>query len=464
MAVDSKHPEYTKNLPIWERCKDVTGGQDAVHGKGAVYLPKLKDEGDTEYKARKERATFFNATGRTVDGLVGMVTRKSPEIERDDGVAKYFDDIDLQGTHLNSFIEQVLREVIETDRLGVLVEYPQGVSGGTLADVERLNIRPYLTEYAAVDIFNWEYKRVNNVMQLVFAALAETYTVEENREYKVKPQIRHLILTETGYIQQLYRKNDKEQWIQEGDDIIPLMKGKRLSYIPFVIFGSHKNGKPASPMILDLVNLNLAHYRVNADYEHGCHFTGLPTPWVTGHRGQEEGAEKETYGIGSTTAWVFAEENAKVGFLEFTGQGLGALEKNLESKEKQMAVLGARMIEQQKAGVEAAETLQLRSNGESSALANVAKLVSAQLSTVLSHFAEWAGFGAVKAKLNTDYYPVSMTPQQLLALVQSWQARAISQETLFENLKQGEIVSETVTFEEEKERIDSQGPALNGDS
>jgi hypothetical protein len=39
--------------------------------------------------------------------------------------------------------------------------------------------------------------------------------------------------------------------------------------------------------------------------------------------------------------------------------------------------------------------------------------------------------------------------------VSSWQAGAISQYTLFDNLQRGEIISDSVTFEEEQERINS---------
>ena len=37
----------------------------------------------------------------------------------------------------------------------------------------------------------------------------------------------------------------------------------------------------------------------------------------------------------------------------------------------------------------------------------------------------------------------------------AWQAGAISEQTLFQNLQRGEVVAEGVTFEEEQERIRS---------
>jgi hypothetical protein len=76
------------------------------------------------------------------------------------------------------------------------------------------------------------------------------------------------------------------------------------------------------PPLIDLVDANLALYGINADYRHGLHFTGLPTPVVSGYQPQKDG---EKFYIGSTSAWVFPDPQAKAVFLEFTGQGLDAL-------------------------------------------------------------------------------------------------------------------------------------------
>ena len=159
MAIDSKHKDYLKLSPIWERCEEAVKGQDAIHDAGEKRLPRLKDQTDDEYKAYKGRATFFNATGRTVDGLVGMVTRKAPVIEAVAGFSAYSSDVDLQGSTINEMIEHTLREVIITNRLGCLVEYPQGVVNATRAQVEALNIRPYITTYDADDILYWRLER-----------------------------------------------------------------------------------------------------------------------------------------------------------------------------------------------------------------------------------------------------------------------------------------------------------------
>jgi hypothetical protein len=142
-----------------------------------------------------------------------------------------------------------------------------------------------------------------------------------------------------------------------------------------------------------------------------------------------------------------------MGYAEVTGN-FEAIQKNLIMKEKQMAVLGARMLEQQQSSAESGIALQQRSSGEQSQLASMSQIVSAAMTRCLSIFCQWAGqTGDVRYQISTDFIPVALTAQELTALVQSWQAGAISQHTLFDNLQRGEVVANTVTFEEEQERI-----------
>jgi hypothetical protein len=461
MKVDAHHQQYAEMLPIWKRCEHAVEGQDAVHRASTEYLPKLKEQSDEDYKAYKLRASYFNAAGRTLDGLVGMIFRKALEIDIPASMEYVLDDIDLCGSSLLNFSEKIAREVLQFSRIGVLVEYPQVIEQPlNLASASQSNLRPYLSTYCATHIINWRIERVNNVSQPTMVALQESYVVtDDGFEQKKEPQIRVLRLVEGIYLQQIYRQDKTKKWVQEGDDIIPLINNNPLNFIPFYVFGASSNNfDEQMPVLLDLVDLNMAHYRVTADYEHGCHFAGLPTAVVAGY----EAKENEKLYIGSATAWVFNNADAHASFLEFTGQGLGALENNLERKEKQMAAIGARMLEQQKTGVESEGAMQMRSNGETSVLAGIANMVSGHLSKVLTFMALWDGVTYdCKIHLNTDYLPVSMTSQDLAELVKSWQAGAISFETLFENLKRGEIVAQDKDMQDEQELIANAPITLN---
>jgi hypothetical protein len=460
MPVNSKHKDYAEHIEKAKRVRDATAGQYAVHKAGKEYLPMLKEQNTDDYNAYVTRASYFNATGRTLDGLVGMVFRKDAEIEQT-GIDAIINDVDLKRNKLESFAQKILRDVLSVARAGVLVEYPTvTVNPTTQAQAQAQNLRPYASYYPSESIINWKEERINNVLQPTLIVLKECaeMPIDEYSSAEIE-QWRELVLESGVYVQKIWQQKSKQSKPELVNTIKPVFNGKPLNFIPFYAFGSEENTLNISDApLLPLADLNLAHYRVTADYEHGCHYTGLPMLFFAGVR-LEEG--QKVY-LGSQSAVVTDNENAKAQFVEFTGQGLGALEKNLESKERQMSVIGAKMLEgQSKVGV-SEETYLMRASGETSALASIAMLISDQLSNMLIFMAKWAGVNSdVTVMLNTDYMPTPMNAQQLTALVASWQSGAISKQELFENLQRGEIISQGKEYDEHEGEMEAQSPQVN---
>lgn len=451
---DTQHAEYSASVDAWQKCRDVIAGEDAVHKAGERYLPKLNGQEHGEYMAYALRAPFYNATARTIDGMVGMLFRKEPVVEVPAAMEAIIEDITLTDCDFDELAEIVSREIIGVGRIGLLVEYPQVLTGPmTKAQADALNLRPYVTLYKAETIINWKAERINNAMQLTMVALHEVVKEWESPfECNEVTQIRGLFLEDGKYIQRVYRKQkDKDEWEQFGPDIIPLMRNEPLPYIPLVIFGPSNNDVSVQkPPVYDLVTLNLSHYRSTADLEHGAHYTGLPTAVVTGY--STDGTEKLS--IGSATAWVFPDHQADAKYLEFTGQGLGALENRLAAKEAGMAAIGARMLAPEKKGVEAENAVKLRHAGEGAVLSSIGEMIEHGFDRVLHIMAEWEGIdGEISTEFNDDFVDTVLDAPAVLALVQAWQAGAMSFESLFWNLKQGELVEGERTIQQEQAAI-----------
>jgi len=272
-------------------------------------------------------------------------------------------------------------------------------------------------------------------------------STEQMRVYKLSEENGLLEVT-------LYEKviaGGKATWAKVGEVINPSFKGNRLDFIPFVFFGAVGNTIAVQkPPLLDLGNLNIKHWQITVDYYHGLHYCALPTPWAAGFP-----IESKLY-IGPGKAWVASDPNAKAGFLEFTGQGLGAVEKGLDKLEKKMAVLGARMLEEQKRAVETAESLRLRVSGDTATLSNVASSVEGGLENVLRLAAWWMSIEKddVSCSLNKDFVNEKLSAQDISALMQAYMNDMISMDTFLYNLQQGEILPESRTIEEERKLID----------
>jgi hypothetical protein len=89
---------------------------------------------------------------------------------------------------------------------------------------------------------------------------------------------------------------------------MPMRLGKPLEHIPFVFHGpTHSLPHVDKLPLADIIAVNLDHYRLNADYKHGLHFTALPTAYLSGFD------KKGSFPIGSSAAWVPACESAPPG-------------------------------------------------------------------------------------------------------------------------------------------------------
>lgn len=446
MPVNNKHYAYTQSKKRWDRCRDTIQGQDAVYARGETYLPRLAEQDDKQYDAYKLRARFLNAMQRTIDGLTGLVMRKDPLITGE------FDNIQFNADDTFStqqYMNGVLEEILSVGRGGTFIDMPEVPEELTVAQAEELKIRPLWSYYQAEDILNW---RKNEEDSYVMVSLREYVTRDLEDEFATDQIEQYRVLDlepETGFYRQRVFNEAGQPII---DPIFPLMNGVNMTSIPFIEHGTFK------PPLMDVADNNLHHYRLQADLNHGLHFVALPTPWITGVDPNDAPTS-----IGPHKMWVFENENAKVGLLEFEGQGLEGISKEITKIEKNMAQLGARMLSDMPTNDETATAAEIRSSAETSALSNIVSDLNEDFGRIAEITLEWIT-GSVEDEesaigYNTDLMPRSLDPQSLVALVQTWQAGAITIETLIENLQKGEIVESDVTTEEYVDELEDQLPA-----
>jgi hypothetical protein len=481
MPVNSLHPDYEAMLPAWTRARDVVAGEDAVKAAGEKYLPRLTEQADAEYVAYKERAAFFNATARTADGYVGLIFRRVPFLKLPEAntalgraLAEFNNDADMLGTTLTAYAKNILSEVITVGRAGTLIDW----------ESENEN-RVYASFYPTENILNWRVERINgrNVPTMVVLYEPHGAAIEaDDFEATAGEQIRVLRLVESraaslkerkGFqcVVEIWRpeagstrkKSEKVKW-KLVETNIPLRLGKPLPLLPFVFHGPRHSRPEVDKLPLgDVIAVNLDHYRLNADYKHGVHFTALPTAWVSGF------GKNANLRIGSSTAWITETPGAQAGFLEFTGQGLMTFERAMDRDERLMALLGSRLLENNKKVGETAEAIELRQSGEHSILGTLALSVSESLSQVLRWAYWWnsteempddVSAESIALELNTDFSNKGLTSQDLQAVVAAWQAGALSRDTMLDIFRRGEVLPESRSTEEEAALVAKQRPPM----
>ena len=439
MPITDLHNEYEDYSIQWKRIRDCIAGEDAVKDSGQVHLPKPDNMLPDQYVNYLTRALFYGATGRTLSGLVGAVFRKRPIVQVPDRLRENLFNVTGTGVPFDNFAQHTVEETLAMGRFAVLVDRP--------AEAEGL---PYFRGYRAEEITNWRTETINGEEKLVQCILKEVAETPMADGFGTERKLRYRVLNLTDgiYTVQIYEESEDAEVFTLVDEITPQKRGENFDYIPLQFFGSVElNPKVQKPPLIDLANVNISHYRTSADLEQGNFLTSQPTPYITGLKADQMG----DFPIGSGSMW-FLPESSNVGMLEYQGAGLTFLENALTRKQQMMAQLGARLLEDSRRSVESAETLRVRSSGESSVLANLANNCSMGLEQCLEWYVDWEGLNPdiVEVTLNTDFLDKRLDPTELRELVSAWQSGAIPLDDLIYNLQRGEILRPDYSIDDVK--------------
>jgi len=450
MPIDSTHPEYSEYASLWEKCRDFNEGEEAVKNKGIKYLPALSGQTTAKYNSYKARAIFYSAASRTVSGLVGAVFRKSPLIKLPPELEYLRKDANGLGTSLAEMGISITTEMMITGRTSLFTD--QETEGG----------KPYLAIYDAESLVNWSIENDNEFIVLQEKTLVSSeedkFVLEEKESY------RELTFDEDGnYIVRVYTKSEggeSKEWSVET--IMPTVRGRATDRIPFTcISPSGLDFDLDKPPILDLVNVMEKHYQISADYANGLHVTALPTPYVAADIPANDSGEMEVFNIGTDTAWILP-EGSKVGYIEFTGQGLNPIKIALDKLENMLAALGARLIETTKVAsvAETAEGVRAKENAATAILSQIITSAEEGLTRALRWAAEAVGANPdeVSIKLNRDLVKAYLDANMLNALTKSLQEGTISKETYYFNLEEGGLTPPDSTFDDEQKRLTENKP------
>jgi len=442
--INNKHIEYMAKVPDYDMIYDVIEGERRMKYQGTKYVPKLGGQKPDEYSAYVSRGYFYGATSRTILGLIGAMMRRRPIIKiRDRDLDKFIHEksVTINGSNIYTLIKMIISSVLSYGRAGVMVDY--------------YNNKPVFTFYKAHDIWNWSVSVVDGVKKVIRIVLHEIDDEVQNDEIVMVDYAKYIFIDEDGFVStQLYKKKEHNKgytW-ELIEETQPSILGVRIKEIPFVCFGPLFNAvdEVSQSPILDLVNLNIAHWKLTVDYFHGLHFCALPTPYVCGFN------PKAKYTIGPANLLISNNPEAKAGMLEFTGQGMLSVEKALDRLEKQMSIIGARLLEDSKTTVESAETQRERAAGESVSLVSIADATAEGMEQLINYAGMWLRKEEeeIEVEMNKDFIPSSISPQLVIALLQAVQAGKISTDTFLHNMQRYDVLPEDRKIEEEKDLIE----------
>ena len=463
--ITTRHPALAALEDQIRRSRDCYKGTDAIKrtsnmfsadisGVDKEYLPMLSGQDRQQYDSYKNRAVFYGAMSRTVTALVGAIDRKPPQIKNGEALEPFMNDVTGTGVSLAEFLKDVEEEVM--------------ISGRAVVCIDRKNSqdnRPYLVWYKSEDCTNWFSEDFTDFdKRLSGMVFRESYYKKdpENKFNQTQAdQYREFELDSAGNtVVNLWRNvaGNEDSATQGRYEIVETYqmtrRGKQLGFIPCVPVVA--DGSPfdlPKPPLLDLVDVNIAHYRNSADYEHGMHWTALPTPVLTGLQGKDN-----KISIGSGSAIILPDPSSSAKFLEFSGTGLGVIKTAMDHKESMMSMLGGRMLSSRMDQSTSAEVARINYSGDTAALCNLSRSMSRGFTRLLRMVSYWdnlKGSDKVEVFLNEDFVDTKLAGKDITALMSAYQGGAMSLDSLLWNMSQGERLPSGRTVEEEASLIES---------
>ena len=362
---------------------------------------------------------------------------------------QWIEDVDGYGTSLDTFARRLAISSILWGHAAILcVDMPNTEAAANLQEERDLGLRPYFIEVDAKDILGWRKSSDSPISPIGQVRLNE-YVSQEIGEFgdEVVRQIRVL---EQGQWR-VFRKGEGGWYVhQSGTTSLPV--------IPLAVTYSNKVGELISkPPMLPIANLNILHGQRTADLQHALHVAALPILVLKGFDDSDNEIAL------SANSAILMGENSAAEYVEPVGQGtFQAQQSFITELEQQMSSLGISTLFAQKMGAETAESKRLSRTDSDSLLSIVSKDLEKCLQNAIDIAAAYVEHGGTKqVQLDRDFDTQVLDGPQVAQYVQLWMQGAITQETLLEMLKAGEVLP-NIDVEREVELV-SQEKLANAD-
>ncbi|WP_055134584.1 DUF4055 domain-containing protein [Pseudomonas mediterranea] len=437
----------------WEIVDALMGGTKAMRAASKKFLPKWPKEEDDAYRDRLNSSTLLPAYSETVQNMTGRVFAE-PIVLSDDipeSIQVYTEDIDRQGNNLQVWAQTVFSVGLSHGLCHVLVDYPKAEGLITRADDKAAGVRPYAVMIRPDQVLGWRSASKNGGQVLTQFRYMECIE-EDDGLFGVKPILQIRVLIPGAWA--TYRERDSQKGGKEW--ALHDQGTTSLDMIALATFYTKRTGfMTATPPLLELAHLAVKHWQSQSDQDNILHVARVPMLAIIGI----DDAAFELK-VGTSTATKLPKDG-DMKWVEHTGAAIGAGRTALQDLVDDMRLAGAKLLQKDKQATKTATQAEDEAAQEMSPLQTMAGSFEDMIDQVLQFFAAWTnqpegGHVQLNGNFDVDFAPETTLP---LLLNMASQGR-LSDQTLFSEFQRRGVVSDDLNWEEEKQRITDQGPAL----
>lgn len=353
-TVDSKHPLYGRYKDTWDMIDACIEGEQAVKAASTKYLPvpnpheadskdaKVRAAAARRYGNYLKRARFLNATGRTLNGMLGIVFTEPVVIQLDGQLSTLTKDADGKGQPMTQFLRDSVAENLKSGRGYILADY----TGNGEATAETQG-DPVLRLFYGPQIINW--RTTGGKDTLIVLQYKEDVTDDNsfiNSERTVWLELR--MVNGAAHIRKWTQEDGSNTFSGNSTQselvMITDANGAPLDEFPGAWIGSVNNDAFPDPAPLaDIAATNIGHYQTDADVVEAARIVGQPTLVVSGLT--QAWADKYLANgvtVGATSG-LLLNDKATAQILQATETSASTVLKDTRAKE--MAMLGAKLVE-----------------------------------------------------------------------------------------------------------------------
>jgi hypothetical protein len=275
------HPDYGIAAPELKKVRDCTLGSSFVKSERFLYLghPSQIEQQSTEQQMRYnlylEGADFPEDTNSTLTALLGKMRIGSAEVELPEQLDYLVNNVDNDGTKLLSSVESSASEAVSVN-YNLLVATFKGLESDQIGNVSQtqakdLNLRAAVKRYSRESIVDWDFKRINGIMQLSYLKLHETDSViNEGGGRTIVNSYLVLSIDDQGYYQQRFTDGEDAVTATERS-YVTVNGGKPLKWLPVQFVSTQQLIAGELPkaygFLHKVAEAALSEYRVSAVYK-----------------------------------------------------------------------------------------------------------------------------------------------------------------------------------------------------
>jgi hypothetical protein len=459
-TVDNPCIAYERMASSWDLLHDLLGGTKAMRSAGQRWLPIEENEKANAYRARVSRSFLYGSYKDTCTKLASKPFAKPITItDAPDPIQYLIDDVDGTDKTVHQLAYDLLFDMLVYGKTHIMVDFSRVEKNAvgevaSIAEEQAVGARAYLNHIAPPSLIGWKVDE--NSGRLTEVRIKET-RIEQDEEYTQK-EVNYVRVYKIGSWE-LWRETDgdegKKKYVVEDEGVFTHESGITL----VTIYANRTGFLTADPTLEELAWCNLTHWQSYSDQRNILRFSRFGMLFIKGitKKQAQEGIQ-----VGPARSIITDEEQADAKYLEPTGGGITAGERDLQQLEAKMELLGNQPMSKQTSKATATAKV-IDTDRNESPMQTYVRNLEAGLELAFLYAAQWHKIElkeSFKVQIYSDFSLSLYGNEDANMLLKMRSSKELSYETYINELQKRGRLSEDVEAELEQERLAAELPNM----